>query len=117
VLSGDPALREELIDSAPGNIPVIGTDLRSEVHPLEGNAVALVNLGLFLLAFMVLTVEPLRAREVAIGALVATVFWEALQLIGTWYVARGLRTATPTYGVFAGHRPHQRPPGHHGQLA
>lgn len=183
-LSGDPALREQLIDSAVGNIPVIGSDLRSEVHPLEGNTVALVigivgtlygslgvgfaaqnamntvwnipyvhwpslgtryartlavigllglasvsstalaafatavargwgvtvvaiaasalvNLGLFLLAFMVLTAEPLRAREVAVGALVATVFWEVLELIGTWYVARGLRTATPTYGVFA----------------
>ncbi|HLK78806.1 MAG TPA: YhjD/YihY/BrkB family envelope integrity protein [Streptosporangiaceae bacterium] len=183
-LSGDPALREQLIDSALGNIPVIGTDLRSEVHPLQGNTVglvigvigtlygslgvgfaaqnamntvwnipyvrwpslgtryartfgvigllglasvsstalaafatavargwavtvvavaasSLVNLGLFLLAFMVLTAEPLRAREVAVGALVATVFWEALQVIGTWYVARGLRTASPTYGVFA----------------
>ena len=40
----------------------------------------LVNLGLFLLA---------------------TVFWEILQLIGTWYVTRGLRNASPTYGVFA----------------
>ena len=183
-LAGDPALREQLIDSALGNIPVIGADLRSEVHPLEGNTAALVigivgtlygslgvgfaaqnamntvwnipyvhrpslgtryartlavigllglasvsstvlaafatavargwgvtvvaiagsalvNLGLFLLAFMVLTAEPLRAREVAVGALVATVFWEVLELVGTWYVARGLRTATPTYGVFA----------------
>jgi hypothetical protein len=31
----------------------------------------------------------------------ATVFWEALQLIGTWYVTRGLAKASPTYGVFA----------------
>lgn len=183
-LRSDPALREQLIDSAVGNIPVIGTDLRSEVHPLEGNTVALVigivgtlygslgvgfaaqnamntvwnipfvhwpsivtryartlavigllglgsvgstvlavfaaavahgqtatvlavigsvavNLGLFLLAFMVLTAEPLRLREVALGATIATVFWEILQLIGTWFVARGLRHATPTYGVFA----------------
>ena len=27
--------------------------------------------------------------------------WEALQLIGTWYVTRGLAHASPTYGVFA----------------
>jgi YihY family inner membrane protein len=183
-LSGDPALREQLIDSALGNFPVIGDQLRSEVHPLEGNTAALVigiagtvygslgvgfaaqnamntvwnipyvrwpgflkrylrtfavigllglavvsstaltafatavahgagtsalaltasfavNLGLFLLAFMVLTAEPLRPREVAVGAIIATVFWETLQLIGTWYVTRGLRTAAPTYGVFA----------------
>ncbi len=183
-LSGNPALREQLIDSALGNFPVIGMELRSQVHPLEGNTVALVigvagtlygslgigfaaqnamntvwnipyvhwpsfwtryartlgaiavlglasvsstalaafatavahgetatilavvasflvNLGLFLLAFMVLTAEPLRVREVAVGAITATVFWEALQLIGTWFVTRGLRNASPTYGIFA----------------
>jgi uncharacterized BrkB/YihY/UPF0761 family membrane protein len=61
----------------------------------------LVNLGLFLLAFMVLTAEPLRPREVAAGVITAAVFWEALQLIGTWYVNRSLRSASPTYGLFA----------------
>src|SRR6266536_3161800 len=111
-LSDNPALREQLIDSALGNFPVIGEQLRSTVHPLEGNTTALVigivgtvygslavlastalatfatavahgvatsvlsvagsvlvNLGLFLLAFMVLTAEPLRPREVAVGAI------------------------------------------------
>jgi YihY family inner membrane protein len=183
-LAGDPALREQLIDSALGNIPVIGDQLRSEVHPLEGSTTALiigiagtiygslgigfaaqnamntvwnipyvrwpdiwkrylrtfgvigllglavvsstalaafataianglaatvlgvtgsvlVNLGLFLLAFMLLTAEPLRPRDVAVGVVTATVFWETLQLIGTWYVTRGLAKASPTYGVFA----------------
>ncbi len=183
-LSGNAALRDQLINSALGNFPVIGDQLRSEVHPLEGNttalvigiagtvygtlgigfasqnamntvwnlpfvhwptwwkrylrtfgiigllglavvsstalaavatvvahgtgaavlattASALVNLGLFLLAFMVLTAEPLRIRDVALGAILATVFWETLQLIGTWYVTRGLQKASPIYGVFA----------------
>jgi YihY family inner membrane protein len=183
-LSGDPALRERLIDSALGQIPVIGEQLRSQVHPLEGNTAALVigvigtlygslgigfaaqnamntvwnipfvhwpsiglryartfgvigllglasvsstilatfatavahglaatmlavtgsflvNLGIFVLAFMVLTAEPLRVRDVAVGAIIATVFWQALQLIGTWYVTRGLQNASPVYGVFA----------------
>ncbi len=184
VLAGNPALHEQLIGSALGNFPVIGEQLRSSVHPLEGNtaalflgvagtlygglgvgmaaqnamntvwniayvrrpgavkryartfavigllglasvsstalaafatavasgagatllavvASALVNFGLFLLAFMVLTAEPLRPREVAVGAVVATVFWQVLQLIGTWYVTRGLHRASPTYGIFA----------------
>ena len=39
-LAGDPALRKQLIDSALANIPVIGPQLSSEVHPLEGNTVA-----------------------------------------------------------------------------
>jgi YihY family inner membrane protein len=184
VLPHNPALRDRLIESALGNFPVIGDQLRSQVHPLEGNttalvigiagtlygafgigfasqnamntvwnipfvhwpswwkrylrtfgvigllglavvsstalaavatavahglgtsvpavaASALVNLGIFLLAFMVLTAEPLRVRDVVIGAVLAAVFWEALQLIGTWYVTRGLRSASPTYGFFA----------------
>jgi YihY family inner membrane protein len=182
-LSGDPALRERLIDSALASLPVIGDQIRSDVHPLEGNTTALIgivgtiygslgigiasqnamnkvwnipyvrspsfweryartfgvigllgvasvsstvlatiataftrgatatvlavagsavlNLGLFLLAFKVITAEPLRAREVAVGAISATVFWETLQLIGTWYVTRGLRHAGATYGFFA----------------
>jgi YihY family inner membrane protein len=184
VLSGHPAVRQQLIDSALGNFPVIGDQLRSEAHPLKGNTVALalgiagtiygslgiglaaqnamntvwnipyvrwpnlwfrylrtfgiigilglasltstalavfttavargpgtaavgvtaaaaVNFGLFLLAFMVLTAEPLRARDVALGAAVASLFWEALQLTGTWYVSRALRHAGPVYGFFA----------------
>jgi YihY family inner membrane protein len=184
VLSGHPAVRQQLIDSTLGNFPVIGDQLRSEAHPLKGNTVALalgiagtiygslgiglasqnamntvwnipyvrwpnfwfrylrtfgvigilglasltstalaafttavargpgtavggvaaaaaVNFGLFLLAFMVLTAEPLRARDVALGAAVASLFWEALQLTGTWYVSRALRHAGPVYGFFA----------------
>ncbi len=183
-LASNPALRDQVIKSAVGRIPVIGEQISSEVHPLEGNSVALVvgivgtiygslgigfaaqnamntvwnipyvrwpnifkrylrtfgvigllgigllsstalaafattiangvaatvlgvagsvlvNLGLFLLAFMVLTAEPLRPRDVAVGVVCATVFWQTLQLIGTWYVARGLANASPTYGVFA----------------
>jgi YihY family inner membrane protein len=184
LLPSHPELREQLINSALGNFPVIGNQLRSDVHPLEGNtaalvigiagslygsfgiglsaqnamntiwnipyvrwpgfvprylralgmilllgvavvastgltvfgtvvashttasllavaASALINFGIFVLAFMVLTAEPLPPQAVALGAAIAALFWEALQLIGTWYVTRGLRTASPTYGFFA----------------
>jgi len=184
VLAGNPALREQIINSAVGKIPVVGDQIKSEVHPLEGSTTALVigivgtiygslgigfaaqnamntvwnvpyvrwpnifkrylrtfgvigllglgvlsstalttfataiangvaatvfgvagaflvNLGLFLLAFMVLTAEPLGPRDVAVGVTCAAVFWQTLQLIGTWYVARELAQASATYGVFA----------------
>ena len=42
VLEGDPALREEVLDSALGRIPVIGAQLADDVQPLTGSAVALV---------------------------------------------------------------------------
>lgn len=183
-LPGNPELQSKLIDSALGNFPVVGEQLRSDVHPLTGSTLALIvgiggtlygslgigfasqnamntvwniphvrwpsiwkgyartlgvigllglasvastalaaiatavasgpgiallaiaaslamNFGLFLLAFMVLTAEPLRPRDVALGAAIATIFWEALQLTGTWYVTRQLRQVSATYGFFA----------------
>jgi YihY family inner membrane protein len=183
-LSGNPALREQMINSTLGSIPVIGEQIKSEVHPIEGSPTALiigivgtiygglgigfaaqnamntvwnipyvrwpniwhrylrtfgvigllglavlsstalttfgtaiangvaatvfsiagafvVNLGLFLLAFMVLTAESLRPRDVTVGVVCAAVFWQTLQLAGIWYVSRGLQQASATYGVFA----------------
>jgi YihY family inner membrane protein len=184
LLPGNPQLQASLINSALANFPVIGDQLRSAVHPLEGNTGALVigiigtlygafGIGLsaqnamnsvwnipfvkwpsfwyryartvafifllgvptvattvlttiatvvrsgasvtliaiigsavisfivFVLAFMLLTAEPLGVRDVALGALCATVFWQALQLIGTWYINRQLHNASATYGIFA----------------
>jgi YihY family inner membrane protein len=183
-LSGQPHLREQLLNSALGSIPVIGDQLRSDIHPLTGSVSALVvgivgaiygsvglglaaqnamntvwnipfiswpniwlrylrtlgvigllglaglasatgtviatavhlelggkllaagasvllDLGLFLLAFQLLTAEPLRMRDVAQGAVIATIFWQVLQFAGTWYVTRELKRAAPTYGFFA----------------
>jgi YihY family inner membrane protein len=42
VLEGDPSLRNDVLDSALARIPVIGDQLRDQVHPLEGSGVALV---------------------------------------------------------------------------
>jgi membrane protein len=46
VLEGDPSLRDDVVDTALANIPVIGTQLRDEVHPLTGSGIGLaVGLG------------------------------------------------------------------------
>jgi membrane protein len=42
VLEGDPELQEDIVDSALARIPVIGTQLEDQVHPLTGSTVALV---------------------------------------------------------------------------
>ena len=41
-LEGDPALRDEVVDSALSRIPVVGAQLDDEIEPLTGNTVALV---------------------------------------------------------------------------
>ncbi|MGZ4205005.1 MAG: YihY/virulence factor BrkB family protein [Actinomycetota bacterium] len=62
---------------------------------------AVINLGLFLIAFRVLTAESLSWRDVLPGAIVGTVAWEILQAVGGWYVARSLKGASQVYGFFA----------------
>ena len=59
-----------------------------------------LNFGLILIAFMVTTAVRFRWRDVVLGALLATLFWQSLQLIGSWYVGRELQHATETYGFF-----------------
>ena len=41
VLEDDPSLRADVVDTAFGRIPVIGTQLQDQVHPIAGSGVAL----------------------------------------------------------------------------
>src|SRR2546423_1350498 len=45
VLESNPSLRDDVVDTVVGRIPVIGSELRDQVHPLTGSGIALV-LGL-----------------------------------------------------------------------
>ncbi len=60
-----------------------------------------VNFGLILLAFNLTTAVALKWRDIYFGAALATVFWQTLQVIGSWYIGRELQHATNTYGFFA----------------
>ncbi|MGO8864316.1 MAG: YihY/virulence factor BrkB family protein [Acidimicrobiales bacterium] len=59
-----------------------------------------VNFALILAAFMMMTAERLTWRDVALGVALATVFWQALQLIGSWYIGRELQHRSEIYGFF-----------------
>jgi YihY family inner membrane protein len=73
-------------------------DQLSRTFLLLGSLV--LNFVLILVAFMVMTAVKLSWRDVVLGVALATVFWQALQLFGSWYVGRELRHATETYGFF-----------------
>jgi membrane protein len=60
----------------------------------------LVNVGLFMLAFRVLTSREVPTRHLLTGALVAGIGWEIVQILGTYFVAHVLRGAPEAYGVF-----------------
>jgi YihY family inner membrane protein len=184
VLSDNDALRRDLVNGALGNFPIIGTQLQSETHTLQGRGAALVigavlllygafglgqatqagmnavwnvpyvrrpnlvlryaralgvlallalstigstvltgfatlaghgraatvilivgstvlNFVLIMAAFKIMIAAPLRMREIILGAALAAVFWQTLQLIGSWYVGRNLQHSSDTYGFFA----------------
>jgi YihY family inner membrane protein len=74
----------------------VGAWLKVAAIPLS----ALVNIGLFLLAFRVLTVRDVPTRHLRIGAIVAGLGWQVVQVGGSYYVASSLKGASEAYGVF-----------------
>ncbi|MGH9041826.1 MAG: YihY/virulence factor BrkB family protein [Acidimicrobiia bacterium] len=60
-----------------------------------------VNIGLFLVAFRILTDHPVRWRDLLPGAVVAGVAAALLQVLGGVYVRRTVQDASQAYGAFA----------------
>lgn len=60
-----------------------------------------LNIGLFLLAFKVLTRDGIGWRDLLPGAVVAGFVFLVLQAVGGWYIDATLGRATPLYGTFA----------------
>ncbi|HVL89282.1 MAG TPA: YhjD/YihY/BrkB family envelope integrity protein [Actinomycetota bacterium] len=61
----------------------------------------LVNFGLFMVVFKVLTVAKVSWRDVTPGAALAAVVWSILHSIGGWYLGSRLEGASQVYGFFA----------------
>ena len=59
-----------------------------------------VNTVLFIVAFRVLTVKDVSISQTRTGAILAALAWQALQELGTYFVAHGLKGSTATYGLF-----------------
>jgi inner membrane protein YhjD len=62
--------------------------------------VVALNIGLYWLAFRVLTPAEVQTRDLLPGAIVGGIAWTALQLLGTWLVARQLQHTSELYGTF-----------------
>lgn len=61
----------------------------------------ILNLGLFMVAFRVLTARDLSWGQVLPGSIFAAILWTFLQTIGGYYVTHQVKNATLVYGVFA----------------
>jgi len=58
------------------------------------------NLALFMTAFKRLTAVELSWRDLLAGVIIASVFWQALQYLGGFYVNHELKHLQPLYGIF-----------------
>lgn len=64
-------------------------------------AISLVlNVGLFWLAFRIATAAEIATRDLRLGAILAAIAWQLLQLLGGYFVGHQLQTKS-VYGVFA----------------
>jgi YihY family inner membrane protein len=62
---------------------------------------AVLDAGIFVVGFRILTVASVRTRDLVVGAVLAGLVWQALQDVGTFYIAHELRRASAVYGLFA----------------
>jgi uncharacterized BrkB/YihY/UPF0761 family membrane protein len=60
-----------------------------------------VNVGLYLLAFRVLTPRQIPTRQLVAGSIVGRVAWQALLATGGYLVSHNLKHASEVYGFFA----------------
>ena len=61
---------------------------------------ALLNVGLFLLAFRLATARAVRTRDMLLAAVVSAVLWQVLLAVGALLVAHQVRHAQSLYGTF-----------------
>ena len=77
-----------------------GADLGTALRVLAFVLAVIANVGLFMLVFRVLTATEVATRDLRIGAVVAGVGWQVVQIVGTYFVTHVLRGASEAYGVF-----------------
>jgi membrane protein len=80
----------------------VGSSSHAAPDVIAGVLVAfVVNLALFMTAFMLLTAVEVSWRELLPGVVIASVFWQLLQHLGGYYIDHELKHTGPLYGVFA----------------
>ncbi|HEY3673033.1 MAG TPA: YihY/virulence factor BrkB family protein [Acidimicrobiia bacterium] len=105
-----PRLVRSLLVLAVLGLAIVGTAALTTIATLVpgGSAVPIVstvlvvvlNIGLYWLAFRLLTTTEIPWRDLLPGAVLGGVAWTALQALGGWLVARQLRHTSELYGTF-----------------
>jgi YihY family inner membrane protein len=85
--------------TATASLPALGSP---RVTTLIGVGLSIVlNVGLFMLAFRLLTVPSVATRSLVPGAILGGIGWSVLLVVGGYLVEHQLRHASQVYGFFA----------------
>jgi membrane protein len=87
VLSGLAVRDGHLISSIPDEVGTIAISLAA-------------NVGIFWVSFMLGTAAEVTWRDLALGAVASAVSWQALQLLGSFFLGHWLGRTSALYGVF-----------------
>lgn len=79
---------------------VFGTEVGGPLRAAATVASVVVNAGLLLLVYRVLTERHVSSRQLLGSAVGAALMWQILQWAGTYYVTHLLRGSTAAYGLF-----------------
>ena len=78
-----------------------GHVLNGTVTHVGAVAISLIlNVGVFWLSFQIATAWMVRWRDLRIGAAIAAVCWQILQVVGGYVVSHQLHRASELYGIF-----------------
>jgi uncharacterized BrkB/YihY/UPF0761 family membrane protein len=77
-----------------------GADVGAALRVAAILLAVLTNVGLFMVVFRVLTARDVPTRDLRVGAVVAGVGWQVVQILGTYFVTHALRGTREAYGVF-----------------
>jgi membrane protein len=88
-----------------GVVSVAVTSLANVLGPVGSALTALaglgVDFGIFVAAFRFLPARPRPFRDLVPGATFATIGFEVLKAVGSWYLKQGAESREATFGVFA----------------
>jgi YihY family inner membrane protein len=88
-----------VVTTALDGFVVAGGDLPQRLGALGASII--LDFGLFVAVFVLMTSYPATVREILPGAIVATIAWEILQHAGGYLVAHQFKSLSSTYGLFA----------------
>jgi YihY family inner membrane protein len=77
-----------------------GADIGAALRVLAILLAVVANIGQFLLIFRILTASEVPTRDLRVGAVMAGIGWQAVQLLGTYFMTEVLRGRSEAYGVF-----------------